>query len=161
MLQASEGTSKLSLRRSFEIASNKKFIRRKVSLIQKDLDRLGQLSKFTLDEIMSDFYKANTLDRLLEKIIGRAIDINQHVIAEKGKGYENIKGYEDTFHALAELGVYTKDFAKKIAPSAGLRNRIAHEYDDYDEKIVYESIKDDVKQYVKYCDSVLKHLEKN
>jgi len=31
----------------------------------------------------------------------RAIDLNQHIIAEIGHGDEKIRGYEDTFYALS------------------------------------------------------------
>lgn len=137
---------------------NKEFVKRKVGLIQKDLGKLAKLGKFTLDEILADYLKTNALDRLLEKIINRAIDINQHIISEKGKGSENVRGYEETFYALADIGVYRKDFAEQIAPSAGLRNRIVHEYDDLNEEILFKSVKKGIPLYVKYCDFILKYI---
>jgi len=139
---------------------NKDFVQRKVGLIQRDVERLGELSKFSLDEIFSDYSKANTLERLLEKIINRAIDINQHIISKLAKGSEKVVSYEDTFHLLSDLGVYPKSFGQKIAPSAGLRNRLVHEYDDLDEKILYSSISKEVKQYIRYCRYVLDFLKK-
>src|SRR4030066_409588 len=66
----------------------------------------------------------------LEKIIMRAIDINQHMIAELGRGDERVRGYEDTFYILSQFGIYSEEFAKQIAPSAGLRNRLVHEYNN-------------------------------
>ena len=56
------------------------------------------LSKYSFTEILKDFIKLNTVEITLEKIIMRAIDINQHIIAEIGKCDGKIKGYEDTFY---------------------------------------------------------------
>jgi uncharacterized protein YutE (UPF0331/DUF86 family) len=139
---------------------NRDFIERKCNLILKDLEHLQSLSQYTFNEIAADFVKYSALERLLERIVTRAIDINRHMISELGDGSERVRGYEDTFYAVASLGVYEEDFAKKIAPSAGLRNRLVHEYDDLDPAILFDSIKSAVKQYTQYCEAVLKFTEK-
>lgn len=139
---------------------DKDLIQRKVKLIQEDLSRLEELGAFTFDEIAKDSVKMSAVERWLEKIIMRAIDINQHIIAECGTGKEKVRGYEDTFHALADLGVYPKDFGAKIAPSAGLRNRLVHEYNDTDEEIIYASVKDAVAEYAEYCRHILAFLDR-
>jgi len=136
------------------------FIRRKIKLIQEDLSELDDLAHYSVDEITKDHIKYLAVERLLEKIIMRAIDINQHMIAELGKGDEQVRGYEDTFYILSQLGIYSEEFARQIAPSAGLRNRLVHEYNDTRQKIIYKSIGEAIGQYVKYCDSILKFIEK-
>ena len=132
------------------------FILRKIKLIQEGLSKLENLSYYTFEEITDDFMKMSTVERLLEKIIMRAIDINQHIIAELGLGDERIRGYEDTFYTLSTLNIYPEDFAKEIAPSAGLRNRLVHEYNDTKDEIIYNSVEDAIRQYTKYCDYILK-----
>ncbi len=139
---------------------DKNFIRRKIKLIQEDLSRLEKLSDYSFEEISKDYIKLAAVERLLEKIITRAIDINQHVVAEVGRGNEPIRGYEDTFLILPDFGVYAVDFAEKIAPSAGLRNRLVHEYNNTKEEIIYQSVKDALTQYVQYCDYILKFIQK-
>lgn len=136
------------------------FIQRKIKLIHEDLGKLDKLAKYTFDEIAQDYIKLGAVERFLEKIIMRAIDVNQHIIAELGKGDERIRGYEDTFYILSNLGIYNEKFAKEIAPSAGLRNRLVHEYNDTKEEIIYQSVVDAIKQYAKYCDYILKFIEK-
>lgn len=136
------------------------FVRRKVKLIQEDLGKLDKLGQYSFEEIARDFTKMGAVERLLEKIIMRAIDINQHLITELGRGDEKIRGYEDTFYVLASLNVYSEDFAKKIAPSAGLRNRLVHEYNDTQDEIVYRSVAEAIRQYTQYCGYILKLLSK-
>jgi len=65
---------------------DKNFIIRKVKLIHEELSHLEELSNFSVEEIAADYKKTAIVERLLEKIITRAIDINQHIIAEMGKG---------------------------------------------------------------------------
>lgn len=137
----------------------KNFIKRKLKLIQDDIAHLANFKKFTIDQIAHDVYKLATLERLLERVIMRAIDINEHMIAEKGTGQEKITSYRDTFLSLANLKVYPKPFAEQIAKSAGLRNAIVHEYDDLDLALVHASIGQALKQYLKYCQYVLKFIE--
>jgi uncharacterized protein YutE (UPF0331/DUF86 family) len=136
------------------------FIRRKIKLIQEDLSELDHLAHYSFDEISKDHIKLLAVERLLEKIIMRAIDINQHMIAELGKGDERVRGYEDTFYILSQLGIYGEEFAKQIAPSAGLRNRLVHEYNNTKQDIIYKSVNEAIEQYVKYCDSILEFIEK-
>ena len=137
------------------------FLQRKIKLIQEDLSKLEELSQYSFEDIAGDFIKLSAVERMLERIIMRAIDINQHIISEIGKGDEPIRGYEDTFYALVRLDVYDDEFAKQIAPSAGLRNRLVHDYNHTEEKIIYESVKDAIRQYALYCNAVLTFLEKN
>ena len=136
------------------------FVRRKIKLIQEDLSELDRLAHYSFDEISRDHIKCLAVERLIEKIIMRAIDINQHMIAELGKGDERVRGYEDTFYILSQLGIYGEEFAKQIAPSAGLRNRLVHEYNNTRQDIIYKSVSEAVGQYVKYCDSILKFIER-
>ncbi|OGP88383.1 MAG: hypothetical protein A2156_06435 [Deltaproteobacteria bacterium RBG_16_48_10] len=136
------------------------FVRRKIKLIQEDLSELDRLAHYSFDEISRDHIKCLAVERLIEKIIMRAIDINQHMIAELGRGDERVRGYEDTFYVLSQLGVYGEEFAKQIAPSAGLRNRLVHEYNNTRQDIIYKSVSEAVGQYVKYCDSILKFIER-
>ena len=138
---------------------DKNFIIRKIKLIQEELSHLEGFSQYSLEEIIKDYGKTAATERFLEKIITRAIDINQHIIANLAKGTEKIKGYEDTFLVLSELNIYPEEFAKEIAPSAGLRNRLVHEYNDLDQKIVYHSVKQALEQYAKYCKYILNYVE--
>jgi len=139
---------------------NKEFLQRKVKLIQEDLVKLEPLLHRSFADVTSDDLAYSALERWLERIVTRAIDINRHIISELGKGTEKVRSYQDTYLALSTLGVYSEEFAKQIAPSAGLRNVLVHEYDDVDKKLIYESINDAVSQYTEYCASILSLISK-
>ena len=139
----------------------KDFIKRKITLIQDEMVKLSDLAKYTIDEVAKDFVKQAAVERILERIIARAIDINQHIIAEnENKNISAPKDYKETFSALADIGVYDKNFAGEISKSVGTRNMLAHEYDKMDYSKVYNSMGDCLRDYNKYCEFILKFLEK-
>ena len=140
---------------------NEKFVKRKISLIQDDLARLSDLARFSFQEISGDDVKQAAVERFLERIVNRAIDINQHLIAECAeKNTPAPKDYTETFKLLATLGVYRKEFASEIAKSVGTRNALTHEYDKVDVDLMYRSITDCLRDYHHYCQYVLEFLEK-
>ncbi len=138
----------------------KNFIKTKISLIQDDLLKLAEYKNYSLNAIAGDFRKFNVVERLLEKIIMRAIDINEHIIAELSSGEGKRPSYKETFLLLSKFKIYEKKFAEKISDSAGLRNALIHDYDDIRISDVYDSINDALKQYDKYCEYILKFISK-
>ena len=90
---------------------------------------------------------------MLERIIGRVIDVNYHVLKEE---YGLIpQDYYKSFIQLGEKGVISKKFAEEIAESVGLRNALAHEYDVIDDMQVHASIKKCLTQIPRYLNTVL------
>jgi len=139
---------------------NKEFLYRKVKLIQEDLAKLETLSSFSYEELCADPIRSDAVERILEKIITRAIDINRHILSAIGNGTEEVRTYHDTFLRMKDCGVYPETFAKKIASSAGLRNILVHEYDEVDMHILYASMKDALSQYSEYCQHIITLCEK-
>jgi len=140
---------------------DKELITRKISLIQDDLEKLSELAKFDFEEIVSDFVKQAALERILERIIIRAIDINQHIISNYSAEIKTSpSSFKETFDYLAKIGILPVEFAENISKSIGLRNKLVHEYEDIDEKTVYNSLKDCLIDYKKYCDYILSFIDK-
>ncbi len=140
---------------------NKEFIKRKINLIEEELVHLAEFSQYSFSEIASDYKKQAIIERLLERVIMRAIDINQHLISELSN--EDIvipKDYKETFSGLVGLKIYLKEFADEISKSVGTRNILVHEYDEVDYTKVYSSVKDCLRDYHQYCQYILDFLER-
>ena len=138
---------------------DRKFIKRKIDLIEQDLQRLTELKGMTFGEVAKDFFKYSTLKLVLMEIIGRAIDINEHLIAELvEKDIRTPLSYRETFLNLADLKVLPKKFAQEISKSAGFRNAIVHDYNNLDKYIVYSTIDEAIAQYTQYCHYILSYL---
>ena len=136
------------------------FVRRKLHLIAEDLERLMRFKDETVASLTGDDLKLAAVERLLERIVMRAIDVNEHLISElsTGEGRTTRLSYRDTFLMLADLGVYPPAFAEQIARSAGLRNILVHDYNDVDRKIVHGSIRSALQDYHQYIERLTAFL---
>lgn len=139
----------------------REFVLRKVQLIADDLERLMQFRDETLESLTADDLRLAAVERMLERIVMRAIDVNEHLISElaTAEGRSTRLTYRDTFLMLAELGVYSKEFAQQIARSAGLRSILVHDYNDVDRKIVHGSIKACLRDYHEYLEHLSRFTE--
>jgi uncharacterized protein YutE (UPF0331/DUF86 family) len=138
------------------------FVLRKITLIQDELTKLADLSRYSLQEVTGDPVKQAALERYLERIINRAIDINQHLIAELAtKDTSPPLDYTETFLRLADLGIYPADFSKRLSKSVGMRNILIHEYNTVDDSRVYASISNCLRDYHEYCHYILIFLEQS
>jgi len=131
-----------------------KILQRKIALILRDLKNLKSISVLPFSKYVSkDEYEALT-ERYLERIIGRMIDINFHILTNADD--ELKMDYHESFVLMGEKKHLPMEFAREMASSAGLRNRLAHEYDEIDVSKVYAAIPKCLKDTPKY----LKYIEK-
>lgn len=137
---------------------DKDFIEQKIKLIKEDLKELQDIKPHHWEVFLEDKRCRYISEHLLEHIINRAIDINNHIVVESKKAPPD--GYEQSFLALAELGILSGNFAAAISKSAGLRNRITHDYDDIKYDIFYESINDCLQQYPEYIKNIITFLDR-
>ncbi len=138
------------------------FVRRKLALIAEDLERLAGFRDVSLEALRADEVRLAAVERMLERVVMRAIDVNEHLLAELASAEGRISRltYRDTFLMLADLGVYPKDFAQRIAASAGLRNILVHDYNDADRRIVHASILSCLRDYREYIERVADFVDR-
>jgi uncharacterized protein YutE (UPF0331/DUF86 family) len=127
---------------------DKELVTRKIVLIAEDLKPLGQLASRAVADYIASTTDEVLAERYLERIIGRMIDINYHVLTESGQPPP--RDYYESFTALATVGMLDRDFATRIAACAGLRNRIAHEYETIDPLRVHEALQSAVRDIPAY-----------
>jgi len=107
-------------------------------------------------EIKEDRLKLRALERIIQLIVDEMIDINNHFIR-----YAQLRVPEDfqsAFMVLAENNILPQEFAAKLAPVVGLRNRLVHRYEKVDINILLNTTrksKNDFKEYVRH---ILKYL---
>jgi uncharacterized protein YutE (UPF0331/DUF86 family) len=139
------------------------FVDRKLQLIAEDLGRLAQFGDLTHEDFVADTIRLAAIERMLERIVLRAIDVNEHLIATLATGREQRTTrltYRETFLALVGLAVLEAEFAERIAPSAGLRNVLVHEYNDVDHRIVHRAIRSALADYAAYVDAVQSFVDR-
>ncbi len=113
-------------------------VTRKLLLVARDLEVLAELGALDRDAYLADDRNEVLAERYIERLIGRLIDVNYHVLTESGQAPP--PDYHHSFVRLADLGVLDSSFARRVAGCAGLRKRIVHEYDALDPARVYQAI---------------------
>lgn len=137
------------------------FVERKIDLISRDLGQLKDFANLTFDEVAKDPVKYAAVKNFLMEIIGRGIDINNHLISELADPKKEIpKTYKETFIAMGDLKILPANFAKTISGSAGFRNAIVHDYNNLDKQIIFETIGEAITQYSQYCRYILDFIDK-
>jgi uncharacterized protein YutE (UPF0331/DUF86 family) len=135
---------------------DKELVTRKVLLVTEDLRALGPLAAKPVAEYLASATDEVLAERYLERIIGRMIDINYHVLTESGQPPP--PDYYQSFTALATIGMLDQAFAKSIAACAGLRNRITHEYEAIDPARVHEALQSAVRDIPEYLKRLAAHV---
>ena len=135
---------------------DKKLVSRKITLINIDLKSLKVLSRLSLKTYLSKADYEALAERYLERIIGRMIDINYHILSEKEN--EIPTDFYNSFIALGRKKYLPIKLADTMANSAGLRNRLAHEYDEIDAKKIFEAMASCLKDVPKYLKNLVRSL---
>ncbi len=112
-----------------------------------------------IEDLLSDHTLRGAVERYLEVALECSIDISEMIISrEKLKRPDT---YQEVFLILGDHGILPEEFAKKFAPSAGLRNRLVHMYAKINiEKLYYylQNNIDDIEKFGKY---IAKYIKKS
>lgn len=140
------------------MAVNRELVERKISLILQDLEKLQDLAQLDLSDYLTDFKNEVLAERFLERIIGRMIDINYHVITEQTLSAPT--DYHGSFVQLAKLSILQGKDSERFAKLAGLRNRLSHEYNGIDEAIIHRAVKELVAELPTYIEGIRIFLDR-
>ena len=138
--------------------TDRELVTRKMVLIARDLEALRAVAVKDLDTYLASATDEVVAERYLERMIGRMIDINYHLITEAGSPPP--ADYHESFTQLARIGVLDAAFAGRIATAAGLRNRIVHEHDDLDPARVHEALQGALADIPAYLIRVTAYLDR-
>ena len=131
-------------------------VRRKLEIITANLRLLQPIAGLDLETYRSDPYRRKATERMLQEIVEAATDINVHIVVRTGGRAPD--GLHQSFFEAATCGVLSHDLAAALSPSAGLRNRLVHEYDAVDDAIVLEAVSETQQHYAHYVAAVERFL---
>jgi uncharacterized protein YutE (UPF0331/DUF86 family) len=130
----------------------KEVISRKLAVITVNLKALEPIKEMPTKEYIDNVYKRKATERLLQELIEAAIDINTHIIIQTGGAAPD--DYYESFIKIGEFKIISPDLAEKLAPSAGIRNRLVHEYDLLEDSMILESVSIVESLYPKYVKEI-------
>lgn len=106
--------------------------------LDERLARLQPLQNETRHRFAEDAYLRDIVERNLEVAAQACIDISHRIIAITGA--QKRETYRDAILAMGELGIIPGDLALRLAPIAGFRNVLVHDYVAIDWDQVYENL---------------------
>lgn len=102
----------------------------RLAVARRLLDHLDGLGQVDEERLERDLGLRLQVERSLTQLVEIAMNINGHVVAVR-RGVPP-DGYRESFLAATEVGLIDAALARRLAPSAGLRNVVIHEYLDID-----------------------------
>ena len=113
-------------------------VRRKLATIVRSLDDLATVEALSLEEYRRDRLRQKGAERLLQETVEAAVDVNLHLL--RAGGHAAATDYYTSFTEAGRHELIPSSLANELAPAAGLRNRLVHEYDQIDDAIILAAI---------------------
>ena len=113
-------------------------IERRLDELDERLARLHPLQATARAEFAQDPYLRDIVERNLEVAAQACIDISHRIIALLGT--QKPISYQDAILKMGDLSVVSVDLSRNLAPIAGFRNILVHEYVTVDWDIVYSNL---------------------
>lgn len=131
-------------------------VRRKLAAITRNLEDLKTVEGLSLAEYRADRFRQKGTERLLQETVEAAVDVNLHML--RALGVATPPDYYESFVGLGRHGVVPATLAERLAPAAGLRNRLVHEYEEIDDAIVLRAVGQARRSFAAYVAAVERYL---
>jgi len=125
-------------------------IERRLDELSERLERLKPLRRKPRIEFDQDPYLKDIVERNLEVAVQCCLDICHRIIVVENA--QKPVDYYEAIRSMSGLGVLPADFATELAPLAGFRNILVHEYLVVDWDLVYSHLQhlDDLERFTRY-----------
>jgi len=117
---------------------DRELVRRKLALITRNLDDLQRIDGLALEVYSQDRFLRKATERLLQELIEAAVDVNTYLL--RAADAPTPGDYHSSFMDAGRQGIIPTELAARLAPAAGLRNRLVHEYDRIDDAMVLAAV---------------------
>jgi uncharacterized protein YutE (UPF0331/DUF86 family) len=136
-----------------------------INIVKKKLLSMQELLEILKIALETYLQKEGTEKKLMlyaaekkaEEIIELGSTINREILTQV---YEHSSSdYYSSYSDLEKLKIFSEDFLKKLAPKAGFRNRLVHDYLGIKDSIALKTMEDMMKVYPEYIRGILMFLE--
>ncbi|HYL20955.1 MAG TPA: DUF86 domain-containing protein [Gemmatimonadales bacterium] len=131
-------------------------VRRKLAVIAQNLADLAAVERLSVSAYRADRFRQKGTERLLQEIVEAAVDVNLHLL--RSRDVPAPSDYYASFVGLGRHDLIPVPLADRLAPSAGLRKRLVHEYDTIDDALVLRAAGDARRDFAAYLAAVERHV---
>ncbi len=132
---------------------DKSLVLRKIERIDAYLKQVRQKRDPGFEVFRKDIDLQSIVLFNLIQSIQASVDIGAHIISDSEWGVPGSQA--DIFEILAQNKIITKQLSRLMINMVGFRNRIVHEYEKIDLRIVYDVWQKNSKDIDKFCKSVV------
>ena len=129
--------------------TNQSVAENKISSIKKYLSILKSYQGYSLEEIERDPTLRGAVERYLYLACQAVIDFAEVIISISQ--FRKPSTMSESFIILVEEGVITNEMKNKMVKLVGFRNVLAHEYEGLNYEILYDVLKDklrDIEEFI-------------
>lgn len=134
-------------------------IERHLEDIRRSLSILARFQKLSFEEFEKDTATQWAVEKGLERCVQNVLDIGAHILASLGVPIP--EEYHGIIITLGEQGVIPQEFATRIAPMAGFRNILVHEYLEIDLREVYNILQNGLDDFERFAAYVIAFIKRN
>ncbi len=134
---------------------NEDLVSEKLHIMAELLGDLSRLGEITPRRLETDRLIRHGVERILTQLVELAVAINNHVAAVQGLAATS---YKDSFYLAAKVGIISGELSVELAPSAGMRNVLIHEYVHIDLVEIAASVPAAEQGYRRYLTEVADYL---
>jgi uncharacterized protein YutE (UPF0331/DUF86 family) len=135
---------------------DKVLLLRKLAELEEYLRQIKEYANVNVEQYSKDWRIQRIVERTLQMMIESCADIAGHIISDRG--YRVPTSYADTFRALYEKEILTKDLFDTMEKMSKFRNMIVHHYDGIDPEIVVTILRKDLDDFLTFKNLIINLL---
>ena len=117
----------------------------KLRMMRRLLEELEGLGPVSAERFAREFGTQLIVERIVSQLVDLAASINAHVVAvQTGAPPVDV---QSSFTAASATGLIDDDLARRLAPTAGMRNVLVHAYISLDLTLLVAAVPLAAKQY--------------
>jgi len=136
---------------------NCEIVTTRMTFIIKYLNHLHEFQSISLEDYLNSFNDQLITERLIHLLVEAASDINSYLLVQLYQVTPS--AYYDSFIEAGREGIITQELALELAASTGMRNRLVHQYEEIDHRIVFTAIPKSLQQYSLYVQQITAYLD--
>lgn len=137
---------------------DKVMLLRKLAEIEDYLGQIKEFSHITPEDYAKDWKTQRIVERTLQIMIEICVDIANHIIADRK--HRVPLSYADTFKVLHEEGIINAELSGNMERMARFRNILVHHYNKLDASTMVTLLREQLEDFIRYKDSILRTLER-
>ncbi|SHI99923.1 type VII toxin-antitoxin system HepT family RNase toxin [Halodesulfovibrio aestuarii] len=135
---------------------DKEVVQQKLLLLQRCIQRVKEKTPAEAEILEADFDLQDIVVLNLQRAVQISIDISTHILADTLSVPSTMA---EAFLLLHREGVLSKDVAKSMSRSVGLRNVAVHEYTNLDWDVVHAVALHHLDDFIHFGEEVVSWLD--